>query len=223
MNARRWRGARPRRATPPRDAGVTLTELIVAMAVFSIVLVGVAALTAGIQRSDRAAWERVDDTEEGRYALMQLSRVIGRAVVPATVGGRERAAFADLAPDALTVYADLDNPGGAVGPSRVEYALADGELTQTTRRPVDGDRATYCADDDATPECEGRVQTVVLARAVRDDAAPLFTYLDAAGDETDAPHLVHTVLISLVVQQDPTTGDEPSRFTDRLTPSGLMP
>lgn len=215
-------GADPRRATAPRDAGVTLTELIVAMAVFAIVLVGVAALTAGIQRSDRAAWDRVDDTEEGRYALLQLSRVVGRAVVPATVGGRERSAFADLAPDGLTVYADLDNAGGAAGPSRVEYALADGELTQTTRRPVEGDRATYCADDDATPECEGRVQRVTLARAVLDDG-PLFTYLDADGDETDAPHRVRTVLISLVVQQDPSTGDEPSRFTDRLTPSGLIP
>jgi hypothetical protein len=67
------------------------------------------------------------------------------------------------------------------------------------------------------------VQAVVLARAVRDDAVPLFTYLDAAGDETDAPHLVRTVLVSLTVQQDPATGDEPSRFTDRLTPTGLMP
>lgn len=205
------------------DAGVTLTELIVAMAVFAIVLVGVAALTAGIQRSDRAAWDRVDDVEEGRYALMQLSRVIGRAVVPTTVGGRERAAFADLAPDALTVYADLDNPGGEAGPSRVEYAVADGALTQTTRRAVAGDRATYCADDEATPECEGRVQAVVLARALRDGGDPLFTYLDAAGDETDAPHLVRTVLVSLALQQDPTTGDEPTRFTDRLTPSGLLP
>ncbi len=222
MTAWRRRGG-PRRATPHHDAGVTLTELIVAMAVFSIVLVGVAALTAGIQRSDRAAWDRVDDTEEGRYALMQLSRVVGRAVVPATVGGRERSAFADLAPDGLTVYADLDNPGGTAGPSRVEYVLDDGVLTQTTRRPVDGDRATYCADDDATPECEGRVHSVVLARAVLGDDGPLFTFLDAAGDETDAPHRVRTVLVSLVVQQDPTTGDEPSRFTDRLTPSGLMP
>lgn len=216
------RGRRAPVAVAP-DAGVTLTELVVAMSVFAIILVGVAALTAGIQRSDRAAWDRVDDTEEGRYALVQLSRVIGRAVVPATVGGRERAAFADIGPDALTVYADLDNPAGVAGPSRVEYALADGALTQTTRRPVDGDRATYCADDDASPECEGRVQAVVLARAVRDDAEPLFTYLDAAGDETDAPHLVRTVLVSLTVQQDPATGDEPSRFTDRLTPSGLIP
>ncbi|WP_187365407.1 type II secretion system protein J [Cellulosimicrobium cellulans] len=220
MTARRRRVRRPR--VPGADAGVTLTELIVAMAVFSIVLVGVAALTAGIQRSDRAAWDRVDDTEEGRYALMQLSRVIGRAVVPTTVGGRERAAFADLAPDAFTVYADLDNPGGRAGPSRVEYALVDGELTQTTRRPVEGARATYCADDDATPECEGRVQTVVLARAVRGGADPLFRYLDAEGDETDAPHRVRTVLVALAIQQDPTTGDEPSRFTDRLTPSGLL-
>lgn len=210
--------------TRPADAGVTLTELVVAMTVFGILLVGVAALTAGIHRSDGAAWDRVDDTEEGRYALLQLSRTVTRAVVPATVGGRERAAFVETEPDALVLYADLDNPGGAVGPSRVEYALADGVLTQTVRRPVEGDRDTYCADGDASPECVGRVQVDVLARAVRNDAAdPLFTYLDADGDPTDRPPQVRVVMVALALQQDPTTGDAPTRFTDRLVPRGLAP
>jgi prepilin-type N-terminal cleavage/methylation domain-containing protein len=211
-----------RRRTRPPDAGVTLTELVVAMAVFGILLVGVAALTAGIHRSDSAAWDRVDDTEEGRYALLQLSRTVNRAVVPATVGGRERAALAVTEPDALVLYADLDNPGGAVGPSRVEYALADGVLTQTVRRPVEGTRDTYCADDDASPECDGSVEVDVLARAVRNGPAdPLFTYLDAEDAVTDRPHRVRAVTVDLVLQQDPATDDPPARFTARLVPRGL--
>jgi type II secretory pathway component PulJ len=203
---------------------VTLTELVVAMAVFSILMVGVAALTAGIQRSDRAAWDRVDDTEEGRHALLQLSRTIGRAVVPTTLGGRERSAFAEIEPDALVVYANLDNPGNTVGPSRVEHVLADGVLTQTVRRPVEGTRDTYCADDDDTPACEGRVVVQVLARTVhRDDTAPLFTYLDADGDPTEVPHQVRAVQVAFAVQQDDGSGEEPARFVDRIAPSGLLP
>jgi type II secretory pathway pseudopilin PulG len=203
---------------------VTLTELIVAMAVFSILMVGVAALTIGIQRSDRAAWDRVDDTEEGRYALLQLSRTVGRAVVPTTLGGRERSAFAEIEPDTLVLYANLDNSGNAVGPSRVEHVLADGVLTQTVRRPVEGTRDTYCEDDDDTPACEGRVVVQVLARAVlHDDAAPLFTYLDVDGDPTDLPHLVRAVQVALAVQQDADSDQEPARFVDRVVPSGLRP
>jgi prepilin-type N-terminal cleavage/methylation domain-containing protein len=206
------------------DRGITLTEMIVAMAVFGIVMIGVGALTVGIQRSDRAAWDRVDDTEEGRYALQQLSRTLGRAVVPTTLGGRERSAFAEIEPDAMALYANLDNPGNTVGPSRVEHTLVDGVLTQTVRRPVAGTRDTYCADGDDSPGCAGRVVVQVLARSVlADDAQPLFTYLDDGGDPTDQAHLVRAVRVALAVQQDPDADGEPVRFVDRIVPSGLAP
>jgi prepilin-type N-terminal cleavage/methylation domain-containing protein len=218
---------RTHRVTRPRERderGMTLTELLVAMAVFGIVLVGVAALTLGIQRSDRAARDRVDDTEEGRFALQQLSRTVGRAVVPTALGGRERSAFAEIEPGRLVLYADLDNPGNSVGPSRVEHVLDGGVLTQTVRVPVEGTRDTYCEDGDDAPGCEGRVTTHVLARAVvASDDDPVFTYLDAAGDPTDEPRLVRAVQVSLAVQHDTGSGDEPARFGDRIVPSAVNP
>ncbi|GIG36863.1 PulJ/GspJ family protein [Cellulomonas pakistanensis] len=205
------------------DAGVTLTELVVAMTVFGIILMGVATLTAGIHRSDGAARDRVDDTAEGSYALEQIDRAVTRAAVPTTLGGRERAAFAEAGPGTMVLYADLDDPGGAAGPSRVELVLADGVLSQTVRRPVEGTRDTYCADDDGSPACDGRVRTLVLARAVRNDGTePLFTYLDAEGAVTDEPHRVRAVEVALVVQQDPSTGGAPTRFAARVVPYGLV-
>lgn len=206
----------------PRDAGVTVAELVVAMLVMAVVMLGVAATTSGVERTDRESSRRVDDTAEAQYALQLLSRAVTRAVVPTALGGTGRSAVVTAEPDVLVLHADLDNPGNAVGPSRVEYVLADGVLTQTVRRPVEGDRGTYCEDADESPGCEGRVTRLVLARHLRNGGDdPLFAYRDAAGDPTTDPARVRAVEVALVVQHDPSSGREPARFVGLLVPFSL--
>lgn len=222
MTPRRSRPAPAPRSGAPADAGVTVAELVVAMMILVVVMLGVAATTQGVERTDRESTRRVDDTAEAQYALQLLSRAVARAVVPTSLGGSARTAVLVSEPDALMLYANLDNPGNAVGPSRVEYALDDGVLTQITRRPVEGDPATYCADDEDTPECEGRVTRLVLARNLRNGAdEPLFAYRDAAGDPTHEPGRVRAVEVALVVQHDPSSGRDPARFTGLLVPFSL--
>lgn len=217
----RRRGQRPVPALPG-DAGVTVAELLVAMMILAVVMLGVAATTQGVERTDRESARRVDDTAEAQYALQLLSRAVTRAVVPASLGGTERTAVVEAEPGRLVLYANLDNPGNTVGPSRVEYVLDGGVLTQTVRRPVEGDAATYCADDDDTPDCEGRVTRLVLARHLRNGADdPLFAYRDADGEPTTEPARVRAVEVALVVQHDPSSGREPARFTGLLVPFSL--
>ncbi len=182
------------------DRGTTLVELVVTMVITGIVMTAVASLTLGISRVDRGSVARVNRTADAWIALRTMSRTISRAVVPTTLGGSSSTAVVDAGPAALTLYAAVDDPGGAQGPSRVEYVLVDGVLTQTVRIPKDGTQDTYCTDADGSAACAGRVTATVLGRQVRGSAAhPLFVYRDGAGDITTTPSLVRSVDLSLVV------------------------
>lgn len=194
----RWRRIRREWRAHP-DRGVSLMELTVVMFVFGLVLVGVVSLTTGIERSDSESAERVTATDEARHAMQQMSRTIRRSVVPSTLGGTGERAVLRAEPNALTLYANLDNPDNTVGPSLVEYVLEGGVLTQTVRRPVAGTRDTYCADDDTTAECEGTVRTVILCRRV---LGSVFTYRNAMGLSATSLDEVRVVSISLLVGGD---------------------
>lgn len=197
-----------------------MMELVVAMFVFAIVLVGASVLSVGVSRVDRDSVSRVDGTEDARYALRVMSRTISRAVVPTALGGTGSSAVLAAGPTALTLYAYVDNPDAASGPSRVEYALVDGVLRQTVRIPKAGTRDQYCADADATAACAGRVTTTVLARGVGNkDADPLFGYRDGAGNPTATPAQVRSVDVSLLVAGDP--GRATTRLVDHLALTNL--
>lgn len=200
------------------DRGVSLMEVAVVMFVMGIVLVGVVSFTTGVERSDGESVDRVDATEEARYAMQRMSSTIRHAVVPGSLGGVGAAAVVRADPSALTFYANLDNPDNTIGPSRVEYALADGVLTQVVRRPVAGTRDTYCTDGQTTGPCAGRTSTLVLGRDVLE---PLFSYLDADGAPTTVPARVRTVEVSVAVQADPTSDRAAVRVEDRIVLFGL--
>lgn len=212
---------RPRLPRPTGDdRGTTLVELVVTMVIFAVLMSSVATLTLGIQRTDRGTVARVDRTADAWIALRTMSRSISRAVVPTALGGSSSTAVVTAGPTALTFFAHLDDPDGSRGPTRVEYAVVDGILTQTLRIPKDGTRDTYCADGDASTACAGRVSTTVLGREVRSTAAdPLFVYRDTAGEVTTTPAQVRSVDVALVLG---TAGSgTTTRLVDHLTLDNL--
>jgi prepilin-type N-terminal cleavage/methylation domain-containing protein len=182
------------------DRGTTLVELVVTMVIFAVLMSSVATLTLGINRTDRGTVARVDRTADAWIALRTMSRAISRAVVPTALGGSSSSAVVTAGPTTLTFFAYLDDPDDTRGPTRVEYAVVDGVLTQTLRLPKDGTRDTYCTDADTSTACAGRVSTTVLGREVRCSAAdPLFVYRDAAGEVTTTPAQVRSVDVALVL------------------------
>lgn len=219
-----WLGAlarRPRRFGPhvgadDAERGTTLMELVVTIFVFGLVLSSMATLTIGLQNSDQASVARVNSTQHGLVAMRSMSRNISRAVVPSAVGGTGNAAVTAAGATTLSLFAHLDDPTGTVGPSLVDYAVADGVLTQTIRIPKAGTRDDYCDALDASPACAGRVTTGVLCRDVRNtETDPLFVARDASGSATTAPTRVRSVDIALIV------GNPGTRIVEHLAMSNL--
>lgn len=200
------------------DRGVSLMELTVAVFVFGFVVIGVATLTAGIERTDHETFRRVDATDEARYAVRMIARTLSSAVVPGALGGGTGPAVSVAGATSLTVHANIDNPGNAVGVSRVVYELADGVLTQTVSQPRVGTRDQFCSlEEAATPACEGRVSTLVLARDVANTASdPLFRYQDGNDALTTVTAAIRSVRVSVAVRHDTERPQPPVRMVERV-------
>lgn len=200
------------------DRGVSLMEMMVAVFVFGFVAIGVAALTAGIERTDHETFRRVDATEEARYAVRMISRTLSRAVEPGVLGAGTGPAVTVAQPTSLTVYANIDNPGNSVGVARVTYDLVDGVLTETVSRARVGARDSFCLPEEAaTSACEGRVSTAVLARDLVNTAAtPLFLYYDADFRLVSAPAEVRRVTVAVAVRHDTQRPQPPVQMTENV-------
>jgi len=207
------------------DAGFTLTEMVVVIAILSVVLAMVATTTITAQKNLNGSTARLDQVQQGKLAVEAMSKTLRTAVRPtqlnATCTGCDQAAF--LQGDSRTVqfYANINNPSNIIGPSRVSYTVdASGNLTETLQAP-NAHSATDFNYQYCTPGAGCSVISRVVARGVSTTAV-LFTYYDSAGaaittlplSTTDLPR-VDSVDIIVSVQRSPQVRS--TTFTQRVT------
>ncbi|NHC46015.1 PulJ/GspJ family protein [Motilibacter aurantiacus] len=220
--------ARLRRRSVRGDAGITLTELIVAMFVGSIVLSGVAALTISTQKSVSQAMARAGATADVRTALAYMSRRLRVAVPP---GGGTAGAFEAAGPRSVTFYASLVAPGstGTPAPTKIEFYVdtAAGCLVEARTAAV-GAGAPY------TWPSSGRRTTCIALGSINPAGQRLFTFYatpgattplatDASGAVTarDLP-AIESVAVDLAVAPTKPAGTAPSQARTRLTLTNLL-
>lgn len=202
----------------PRDAGFTLVELLVAMALFAVLgtlLLGFALSSAGV--TDRVG-ATTDATSEARLALQRMSRELRQAqdLSGAVVDSRGRVT-------ALTLRVDFDGDGV------IDSDAADPEVL-TYRYDAAGQRLTLTANDaDGTsitrPVLAGRVTSLDIGLRsslwVYDsdgDGATTWQELDASslGNRNGAPDGAEIGLVDLVqVTLTVTDGETTEQFTVR--------
>ncbi len=180
-----------------RESGTTLAELVVVMLILGIIAAATAALTIGFQRTNAQNVTRQDQVDVARTAVERMSKTIRTAVKPSqlTSGCTGCVADAFVRAEAYSVqfYANLDNPGNSIGPSRIIYTVATsgtdaGVLIEKVQRP-DSNVPTatgysYCDAEaaGATLDCQSRLSTQRLAvGVVTTGASPLFSYYDPSG------------------------------------------
>ena len=225
--------SRLRTARATGDRGVSLVELVVAMAVGSVLLIALGTVLAGTLRSSVTATQRVTSSAELRTALDTMARRMRLAVLP--IG--QPAAFTVATPTSVSFYANLV-PAGSTGcpavapatgtgtcpPSRVDYTISTGCLWETRTTPT-GTAATGWSWDTAS----GAVQAkTCLARQQVDTSRPLFTYY-ASSDVTATPlttpladlAAVQSVAIDLGLRAR--SSAPVSRADTRLTLVNLLP
>lgn len=225
------------------ERGTTLAELMVVMLILGIVAAATAALTIGFQRTNAQNVSRQDQIDVARTAVERMSKTIRTAVKPSqlTSGctGCTADAFVQAGAYSVQFYANLDNPGNSVGPSRISYTVATsgtdaGALIEKVQRP-DSNVPTstgyvYCdaTAAGASADCLSRLTTQRLAVGVITSGAnPLFTYYDLNGSPltpavggslvvTDLEKLL-SIEIDVNVQTPNATRAEPTEYVQRVT------
>lgn len=186
-----------------RDAGTTLTEMLVVMVILGLVVATTATLTISMNTTIAQNTARQDQIDVARTAVERLSKTTRTAVKPSQLltncSATCIAIDSFLQGDGLSMkfYGNLDNPvsatnpGGTVGPSQISYVIgtsgADaGVLIEKVQVPDSPSGSSngyaYCAAEapGADAACKKRLTTRRLATGVS-TATSAFTYYDASG------------------------------------------
>jgi type II secretory pathway pseudopilin PulG len=178
-----------------REAGTSLAELLVSMLILGVIVIAVATIAIGFQRSTGQIAARQDQVDGARTASERMAKVMRTAVKPSSLMNCTAAACSDIdaflaaTPTTMKFYANLNNPKNAVGPSQVSYTVATsgvdaGKLIERVQTPDSAtpDTAigyTYCDATlaTATPDCKLRLKVQTLATGVVVDSThTLFSY-----------------------------------------------
>jgi prepilin-type N-terminal cleavage/methylation domain-containing protein len=231
--------ARIRRALEQRDAGMTLTEMLVVMLIMGIVVAATVSLTITMSRTTGQTIARQDQVDAARVGVERLNKTVRTAVRPGQLSAEcteacaEVNAFLQATTTGMQFYANLDNPGNAVGPSRITYSVgtsgADkGVLIEKVQRPESNTGTpTYCPAESpgASTACKSKLAVRRLTSGVQ-TAAPLFRYYDVKGDplvpsasglSADKLEQVLAVEVTLTVQSSSPTAPRPTTYIQRIT------
>jgi len=228
------------------EHGTTLVELNVTMIVLSVVVLATMTLIIGFERSNATNTSRQEQIDTARFSVETMSKTIRTAAKPAQISGAcspsmcPQDAFLLGADFGVQFYANLNNEGGSVGPSRVTYTVATsgptaGQLIETVQRPdwpTPGSTGfVYCpaTSPSASADCRDRYSTRVLAEGVLTQAgAPIFAYytkgsdvpLDPAafGGTLDGAEMARVVAVEIMlnVQEPNATRAAPTQYVQRV-------
>ncbi|OZB48540.1 MAG: hypothetical protein B7X40_06955 [Cellulomonas sp. 14-74-6] len=213
------------------------------MSLFSIVLIAVSTLSIGFMRTNQQNINRQDQIDVARSATEAMSKTLRTAVMPSQLtsscaGACAADAFVLGQDFAVQFYANLNNAGNTVGPSRVTYTVitAGGvsslvEKIQTPDSPVPAASGYLYCDAEAagaSSTCKARLRTRTLAVGVQ-TATPMFSYYSAtsatalspaaSGGSLSSTDLGNVLAIELhvTVQKQASARANPTTYIQRIT------
>jgi prepilin-type N-terminal cleavage/methylation domain-containing protein len=200
-----------------RDAGLSLTELIIAMAIASVVLVGVSTMFVSSLRQNRTVTAKTITTADARIGMEAMTRSLRVAVLPS--GGTS----------------PFNSPVGTpVSSSRVSFYSSLGAVTGTTD-PLPTlvtfyyDATKKCLVREMTPSSGSLASTCIARGLINTSGAALFTYYPLASDgsisstpyaasaiTTNLPTIA-SVAINLEVTDPDNPKVRPTKLQDQVT------
>lgn len=236
--------AQLRRAVPARrdDRGTSLTEMLVSMMVFSILLAALGTISIGFMRTNAQSITRQDQIDSARVVVETMSKKLRTAVMPSQLTTTCTMCTADAfvigRNFSVQFYANINNPGNTVGPSRVTYTLTTtgataGTLVEKVQVP-DSNLPTatgyvYCDAEaaGAAAACKNRLKTRTLATGVQSGTGAMFSYYDGAGTRLTPPsngtltadELSRVLAVELIVSVQAQQANEvdPTTYIQRVT------
>lgn len=230
--------------TATGDAGIGLVELLVAMALGSILLIALGTTFAGSLRTTSRATTQVSNTAEMRLGLDTVARHLRLAVSPSSASATLKLpSFEAATPTSVRFYASLTTPGSDAdpAPTLVEYSVTGTCLQEARTRPVVTATGAWSWTDPAAV----RTTTCLVRGAVTGDGGALFSYFGAGayaagsfptsspvgpalGDPVtgvDAAVLgdIRSVQVSAALQSSATSSTPAVRASTRVTLVNLYP
>ena len=231
------------RALLRNDKGTTIVELSVTMLILGIIVAATATLAIGFSRTNAQNTNRQDQIEDARQAVERISKTLRTAVKPSqliaacSVACGDIDAFMQGKDASVQFYANLNNPGNRVGPSRITYTVGTtgasaGLLVETAQTPTDSNPSTpvvdpghdgyvYCDATNplASEECKSHLTSRVLAHDVQ-TSSPVFKYYgpDGARLSTSTTGLTSDEL-SQVLAIELVVTIQKSRTTEQVSPT----
>lgn len=163
----------------PSDAGISLVELIVAVALTAIVSTLVVSVFIGVARTVTRESLSATNSESATIAMREISRIIRSGTPIESPGTDTLPVFLEAGAHTLTLHAFTDTTSAAPRPVIVRFALSAGTLTETRRHAT----ASAPPWNFATTPSPART----VARGLGAPASSTFSYLDAAGQPIDPP------------------------------------
>lgn len=162
------------------DRGITMSELLVAMSLFTVLLVIVGGTFVSITRATTFAAARDQNTRSAQNGMNELSRKLRAAADNPVANAADTPAFSAAAADALTVSTLVATGRDAV-PQLASFSVTGGTLVETvtagravgTYFVFDGARSSSRLVDGVDPTPSG--------------TSPLFSYFDSTGTELVPP------------------------------------
>ncbi|KQR17711.1 hypothetical protein ASF78_01910 [Cellulomonas sp. Leaf334] len=216
--------------------------MLVSMLVFSILIAAVGTLVIGFTRSNAESISRQDQVDSARVVVETMSKKLRTAVMPSQLTTTctlcTQDAFVNGQNFSVQFYANIDNPGNSVGPSRVTYTLATtgaaaGTLVEKVQVPDSNLPAAtgyvYCDAEAAAAgsDCRKRLVTRTLATGVQSGTGPMLAFYDGAGARLTPPtngsltadELSRVLAVELVVsvQAQNATRVDPTTYIQRVT------
>jgi prepilin-type N-terminal cleavage/methylation domain-containing protein len=186
------------RASSPR--GLTLVEMLVTVAVFTVIIVVLSQSIIYFYKANRVAFEesyQIRSAERGMQILLRDLR-------EATYGDDGAYPLAEMASSSVTFFSDVDR---SVPIEKIRYSLSGKTLSRTVTLSA-GEPPTYT----------GAIATTSVSEYVRnfEDNISMFRYYDENGGEVTNPaDITDVVSVSISIVVDITPIHAPGEFTLR--------
>ena len=199
------------RTPTPRDRGLTLIELLVAISLFAIVSTLITTLVITVAQTHARQESQQDSTNAASLGMQHITRIIRAGTEIPSSTWQSAPAFSVAEPSRMTLQSYLDVESTAEGPTRVALAIepATGILTERRIAPTKSSGLWVYTSPATAPR--------VLVRDVATGST--FTYLRADGTQLPARALteaerreIAAVRVELTVQTHATDDAQPTQL-----------